>query len=100
MKLMILTPANHPITGIRAWNNPKKNPVFNASVIGIGLFMAKPLAIDAENESIAKAIAMSIMVISKSNTHFRDYSQNYFERKKVFCQCNYSDFQLERFRIY
>jgi hypothetical protein len=46
--------------------------------------MAKPLVIDAENESIAKAIAMSIMVISKSNTHFRDYSQNCLETKKGF----------------
>jgi hypothetical protein len=84
MKPMILTPANHPINGIRAWNNPKKNPVFNASITGIGLFMVKPLVIDAENESIAKAIAMSIMVISKSTAHSGDYSQNYFERKKVF----------------
>jgi hypothetical protein len=46
--------------------------------------MANPLVIDAENESIAKAIAMSIMVISKSTTHFRGYSQDYFERKKGF----------------
>ena len=68
MKSMILMPANQPINGIRAWNNPKKNPVLNASITVIGLFVAKPLVIDAENESIAKAIAMSIMVISKSNT--------------------------------
>ena len=92
MKLMILTPANHPINGIRAWNNPKKNPVFNASINGICLCMAKPLVIDAENESIANAMAMSIMVISKSTTHFRDYSQNYPERKKVFYQCINFDF--------
>ena len=65
---MILMPANQPIKGIRAWNNPKKKPVLNASITGIGLFVAKPLVIEAENESIAKAKAMSIMVISKSNT--------------------------------
>lgn len=82
---MILTPASHPIIGIRAWNNPKNNPVFNASISGIGLFVAKPLVIDAENESIAKAMAMSIMVMSKSGTHFRDYLQSCLKTKKDFC---------------
>ena len=84
MKSMILIPTNHPINGISAWNSPKKNPVFNASNNKVGLFMAKPLVIDAENESIAKAIAMSIMVISKGDPHFMNYSQNCSERKKGF----------------
>ena len=61
----------------------------------MGLFIAKPLVIDAENESIAKAIAMSIIVISKVDPHFMDYSQNYFEREKVSCQCNYFVFQFK-----
>jgi len=64
IRSMMLNPASHPIIGIIAWNVPKKKPVFSASIAILVLVFVNPLVMETENESIAKAIAMSIIVMS------------------------------------
>ena len=55
--------------------------------------MAKPLVTDAENESIANPMAMSIIVMSNSGTILRIIHRTILKEKNVFYQCNYFDFQ-------
>lgn len=79
-----LNPANQPIIGMEAWKNPKKNPVFKASIDNMVSVLVNPLVMDTEKESIAKPTAISIiMIMSISGTHFSEDINTRFLKKML-----------------
>jgi len=65
----MLVPPSHPNVGMRAWKKPKEAPIFNAFVI-LGFFIASPLVIETDRQSIAKPTPMSRTVAASIGCHF------------------------------
>jgi len=65
---VMLVPPSHPIVGMRAWKKPKDAPIFNAFVI-LGFFIASPLVIDTDKQSIAKPSPMNRIVATSTRCH-------------------------------